>query len=509
MTAVAPSRAQSDWRWLAQRLIDGGRMVEAVEVAQRAAHDRDGLDDVARILDVALAAIAQGPADLAHRELRVLSSPEEPEPRLDLGGAYRRNRRQTCAERQFREALRLGAAADAQVELAALYLELDRRADAEVHARAAIASAKADDVLILAMAWRILADLAELDGDLAAQKACLAKACAHGSVFAQPAPQSPFETLLLSVSGEANTPTDTLLPPQDFGRSVWFLDHAKPEELANPPAHQVAFTAAGDADGMEPAAGALQAFAGASRRPLLNAPERVAATRRDRTPDALAGVADLEVPQVFRATDATAPLIARAIDAADPDRTALWLHRPAGRHGGEGLERLSTEEMLARLALTQTQIETQPAYITRYHHYRSADGFYRKYRMVFVGGEVFPYHLAIAPDWLVHHRSAGMEGDPSRRAEEMAFLRDPRRVLGDRAYAAVVNIGEAMGLDYSGVDFSLTSDGRVLVFEANAAMCVHTEPEDSVFAAKNPYVTPILKAFQRMLTNAAVAPDRV
>ena len=75
--------------------------------------------------------------------------------------------------------------------------------------------------------------------------------------------------------------------------------------------------------------------------------------------------------------------------------------------------------------------------------------------------------------------------------------------------SAVVNIGEAMGLDYSGVDFSLTSDGRVLVFEANAAMCVHTEPEDSVFAAKNPYVTPILKAFQRMLTNAAVAPDRV
>ena len=162
MTAVAPSRAQSDWRWIAQRLIDDGRLVEAVEVAQDAAQARDGLDDVARILDVALEAIALGPPDLAHRELRVLSSPAEPEPRLDLGGAYRRHRRPICAERQFHEALRLGAAADARVELAALCLELDRRADAETHARAAIASADADDVLILAMAWRILADLAEL-----------------------------------------------------------------------------------------------------------------------------------------------------------------------------------------------------------------------------------------------------------------------------------------------------------------------------------------------------------
>eukprot|EP01037_Dinobryon_pediforme_P017144 gene17144-17335_t len=404
MTAVAPSGAQSDWRWIAQRLIDDGRLVEAVEVAQAAAQARDGLDDVARILDVALEAIAHGPPDLAHRELRVLSSPAEPEPRLDLGGAYRRLGRLTCAEHQFHEALRLGAAADAQVELAALYLELDRRADAEVHARAAIASADADHVLIPAMAWRILADLAELDGDLPAQRAHLAKACAHGSVFAQPAPESPFETLLLSVSGQANTPTDALLPQQAFGRSVWFLDHAKREELANSPSHQVAFNAVGDADGMEPAADALNAFAGVTRRPLLNAPERVAATRRDLTPQTLAGVADLLVPQVFRASADTAPEIVRAINAADPDRLALWLHRPAGRHGGEDLERLSTEETLARLARPQTQ----PAYITRYHHYRSADGFYRKYRMVYVGGEAFPYHLAIAPDWLVHHRSAGI-----------------------------------------------------------------------------------------------------
>ena len=503
MTAVAPSRAQGEWRWIAEQLIDDGRLVEAVEMAQGAAQARGSLADVAHILDVALAAIAAGPVDLVHRELRVLSAPVEPELRLDLGGAYRRKGRHACAERQFQEAQRLGAVADAQVELAALYLELDRRAEAGVHARAAIASAHTDRVLIHAMAWRILADLAELEGDLQAQKTCLARACAHGAVFAQPAPDSPFETLLLSVSAEANTPTDALLPPQSFGRTVWFMDHAKSEELANPPSHQVAFNAVGDADGLEAALPAMTTFARVTRRALLNAPDKVAATRRDLTPETLAGVADLVIPQVFRASAETATEIARAVDAADPERVALWLHRPAGRHGGEGLERLSTEETLARLA----QPKAQPAYVTRYHHYRSADGFYRKYRMVFVGGEAFPYHLAIAPDWLVHHRSAGMETDPVRRSEEMAFLSDPRRVLGARAYAAVMSIGEALGLDYAGADFSLTADGRVLVFEANAAMCVHPEPEDGVFAAKNAHISPIIAAFQRMLTKAAGASD--
>jgi hypothetical protein len=483
--------------------------VEAVEVVQNTDGVRDGVRDgraeASRLLDLALAAIASGPADIAHCELRALSAPEDPVLRIDLAVAYRRAGRLACAERQLHAALSFGAGADAKVELASLYLELGFHAPAGDHARAAIASAQANDGLVLAMAWRILADLAELEGDIDAQRTCLARACAHGAVFPQPAPGSPFETLLLSVSGQGNTPTDALLPPRRFGRSVWFMDHATPTELANPPPHQVAFNAVGDADALEPALSAITTFTGVSTRPVLNAPRKVAATRRDRLPATLARVGDLVVPQVFRISAESASEIARAVDVADPDRLALWLHRPAGRHGGEDLERLSTEETLSRLA----QPTQAPAYLTRYHHYRSADGFYRKYRIIFVGREMFPYHLAIAPDWMVHHRSAGMEADPVRRAEEMAFLADPRRVLGDRAYAAAASIGAALGLDYAGVDFSLTADGRVLVFEANASMCVHVEPEDGVFAAKNAYVTPILEAFQRMLAKAAIAEGRL
>ena len=79
MTAVASSRAQGDWRWIAQGLIDDARFLEAVETVQNASLTPEGRPEAARLLDFALSAIAAGPAELVHWELRVLSAPAEPD----------------------------------------------------------------------------------------------------------------------------------------------------------------------------------------------------------------------------------------------------------------------------------------------------------------------------------------------------------------------------------------------------------------------------------------------
>lgn len=44
--------------------------------------------------------------------------------------------------------------------------------------------------------------------------------------------------------------------------------------------------------------------------------------------------------------------------------------------------------------------------------------------------------------------------------------------LGGRATRALHAIAAVWGLDYLGIDFDVASDGRVLVFEANATMVV-------------------------------------
>jgi len=171
------------------------------------------------------------------------------------------------------------------------------------------------------------------------------------------------------------------------------------------------------------------------------------------------------------------------------------LVRPIGSHGGKGLVLAQTPQALDAIALDRGD----DVYLTAYREFRSADGFHRKYRMIFVDRKAYPYHLAISRDWLVHHGSAAMAGDPSRIAEELDFLRDPQAAIGARAMAAVAAVGRRLDLDYAGLDFSVLPDGRVLVFEANATMLAHPEASGGAFAHKTPFVETILNAFQALV----------
>jgi len=169
------------------------------------------------------------------------------------------------------------------------------------------------------------------------------------------------------------------------------------------------------------------------------------------------------------------------------------LVRPVASHGGQGLV----------LATDWTTLErTQPqgdVYVSRFHDFGSADGYYRKYRTIFIDRRPYPYHLAISPQWLVHHQSSEMADDGARKHEELDFLAAPEAALGRRAMTALQAIGRRLDLDYAGIDFSLLEDGGLLVFEANAAMLTHLEPADGPFAAKNPFIQRIIDAFQTHL----------
>ena len=122
-----------------------------------------------------------------------------------------------------------------------------------------------------------------------------------------------------------------------------------------------------------------------------------------------------------------------------------------------------------------------------------------------VDGVPYPYHLAIAEDWLVHYwRVTGlMEAHDWMRAEEERFLREPQRAMPawDIAFAG---IAEAIGLDYFGVDCTVLTDGTILVFECDPSAFVHCrEASDGPFAYKYAYVPRIFAALDRLLDRAA------
>jgi hypothetical protein len=173
------------------------------------------------------------------------------------------------------------------------------------------------------------------------------------------------------------------------------------------------------------------------------------------------------------------------------------LLRPVDTHAGEGFAYVtSSGELRSHVA----RFPANRYYRSDFIETRGRDGLYRKFRAIFVDGIAYPYHLAIAPQWMVHYQSSPMRETPALREEERAFLADPSRLLSSW-YEVMPRIARAIALDYFGVDATVLPDGRLLVFEADAAMLVHDEDAHDVFAYKRPYVARIREALHAAIAN--------
>ena len=98
----------------------------------------------------------------------------------------------------------------------------------------------------------------------------------------------------------ANTPFRNLLPAQAPNSLItWHIDYATEQQASLPP-FDLAFNAVGNADWDAQCFDRAASFARQCARPLLNAPERVARTRRDMMPVLQAGVPDVMAARVAR-----------------------------------------------------------------------------------------------------------------------------------------------------------------------------------------------------------------
>jgi tetratricopeptide (TPR) repeat protein len=357
----------------------------------------------------------------------------------------------------------------------------------------------------LAIACQNLAAIHAGAGRTAAADAWRERAYRLQRVFVEQAPGQTRRVLLLCAGrASGNVPFDALLPGAINCRIKYAVDYADEAEDAQLPSFDLVFNAIGEPDVAAPLAARLERFtsslksnpAARSARALLNPPAGVARTARHRIPALLGDLHDVQVAQCIRVDTAPASPEALAAMLADSGIALPVLARPAAAHGGEGLVRCDD---LSALLTRLRNYEAGPQYLTAYRDTRSADGYYRKYRMIFVDREPFPYHLAISPHWMVHYFSAEMEGHAWKLDEERRFLEDPAAALGERALQAIAAIGRRLELDYAGIDFTLLPDGQVFVFEANATMLAHYERSTGALAHKNPFVQHIVDAFERLL----------
>ena len=307
--------------------------------------------------------------------------------------------------------------------------------------------------------------------------------------------------LILYAGGSpGNVPVETLLPTASCSRIKYAIDYAAEEEDGALPPYDLVFNAIGEPDVAAPLAGRLERFAARCDRPLLNSPAAVMRTGRHLLPALLGDIEGVLVPPCLHFERAPASRAELAGLLARAGVSLPLLSRPAASHGGQELAR--SED----LATLEERLRAAGAgYLTQFHDYRSADGHYRKYRMIFIDREPLPYHLAVSAHWMVHYHSAGTGDDARWIAEERRFLEDPHAVLGEAAMSALAAIGSRLDLDYGGIDFSLLPDGRLLVFEANATMLIHFERGNGPLAHKNVHVQRIVDAFGRRLLRAPLA----
>lgn len=369
---------------------------------------------------------------------------------------------------------------------------------APAHAAFANVLARQDQTLLAIPAYRRALDLdpqrpdaalalSELlydVGEYAASQVYRSQALAYKQLYPAGPHSQRAEHRVLVLNAPApwaqNTPLEFMVDPHAAALHRLYLTG---DALPSLPAYDVVFNAIGEAERAHHAVALAAQFISTQRARVINSPANLWKTARPHLADALGCVEGCVVPRTRR--------IQRAQLSAGTEFPMLV--RPIDTHAGRGLERLDDQMALeAYLAAHDDERFDAVPFID----YRSADGFYRKYRVVLVDGKPYPYHLGISPEWMVHYIKTPTASVDWMRAEEERFLRDPAAVFAgwERVFG---EMARALALEYFGVDCTLLPDGNVLVFEADTAMLVHCrEPADSY---KHRYVPRIFRAVETLL----------
>jgi tetratricopeptide (TPR) repeat protein len=332
-------------------------------------------------------------------------------------------------------------------------------------------------------------------GDQAGAQAAYAESARIQPLIRRPAARQPaeFRVLALYAPFGGNTPTEYLFQDAFFDTDTLALFAAREYDTALLGQNiQLVINLVSDADQTEALLPLAADLVDRFGLPTVNHPRQVQQTTRDAVATLLQGIPGCHIPQAVR-LKAGADRSEAALKAMLPFSSTV-LARPVGTHGGDDFEKV---EDVAALSAFLSQRLDHDHYLIEYIDYVSADGHFRKYRFIFIGNEILPYHLCIGRDWKLHHINTDMAHQPWMQQEEMTFLNNPAAVFGLAQMQALRAIRERIGLDYFGIDCGLDASGNVVVFEVNASMLVHARNEG--FLYKDPAVRRIKLAYDAML----------
>ncbi|HTW79939.1 MAG TPA: hypothetical protein VME23_10390 [Terracidiphilus sp.] len=309
---------------------------------------------------------------------------------------------------------------------------------------------------------------------------------------------APVPVLLLLSMNSGNVLIQRFLNDRIFQTYVVLVESY--DDAVSLPEHRLIVNGVGDADVRREALLAAERVLTRSVAPVINPPHRVLATGRCNNAQRLG-----KIPGVL------APLsVALARERLmDPDAAHELLEqgfkfpllvRAPGFHMGKNFVRV---ESPGNLSASVSELPGDSVIAMEYLDGCGRDGNIRKYRVLTIGGKLYPVHLAIAKQWKIHYFSADMADHCEHRAEESRFLGDMEGVLGPRVIKALEQVQETLGLDYAGIDFGLNTRGEVLLYEANATMAVYRPVAEAKWDYRRAAIGRIYAAVQALFLSRA------
>lgn len=273
--------------------------------------------------------------------------------------------------------------------------------------------------------------------------------------------RAPLQDTRIKVATKGTASIESHLPDSLFAKTVLYLDPAfvsEPLQLGPGPL----LNHMADPDLYSSVLRKLENYAQSAARPCFNHPSSVLRTYRDEVSKVLTGITGLRVPSTIR-------LVVTDIAAMDVAIAAAGLIYPvliriAGDHGGVSMMKIDAPDKLSELY--KLNCYEKAVYVTQFADFVSADGRYRKFRIVVVGDKIILRHMVVGDSWLLHaqRRSEATE------TEEAEILEGFDRETAPKVRAVCMEIADRLDLDYFGIDCSISAEGDVTLFEANACM---------------------------------------
>ena len=210
--------------------------------------------------------------------------------------------------------------------------------------------------------------------------------------------------------------------------------------------------------------------------PVINRPEHILNTTREKVADSLQGIPGLVMPRTLRFR----PRSPEEVLEFAIERRILhpYIVRVAGGHHGKNMVRLDSPGDMPKLHALP--FDGRDYYLAEYKDYRDEDGLYHKQRIIVIDGEPLLRHALFQDDWLVHSnaRQFMLQHGESWEDDVKRFDRLSHEEL-PKVRPAIDEVTKRLKLEYYGIDCSIRPDGSLLVFAANANMTVLHSPNEA------------------------------